>query len=38
MSALLFGRPNGFGARHQGLMLAGLLVCICLVDCLVGLA
>lgn len=37
MSALLFGRPNGFGSRHQRLMLAGALLCICIVDYAAGL-
>ena len=38
MKTFLFGHPSGFAARYQGLMVAGVLFCICTVDYLMGLA
>lgn len=38
MTALLFGRPGDFLDRHQGLLVAGILLAIVTIDFLAGLA
>lgn len=37
IARLLFGHPGDLCDRHQGLLVAGLFVAICVVDSLVGL-
>lgn len=37
MTALIFGKPGDWCDRHQGLMVAGVLLCIVTVDYLTGL-